>query len=173
MCLLGLGVTPSTEFLKGSGFNMTERGEVVVDEYMKVADNVYAGGDVVRFPLPLIGDTANIGHWQIANKHGRVAAKNVLGQNVPFDSIPFFWTMFQGKSVRYCGHAATWDDIIIEGNPQEYNFVAHFVKAGKVVAVAAMTPEPTVAKAAELLYSGKMYTPEEIRNTPGLLKGQK
>ena len=39
VCLLGLGVTPSTEFLKGSGFNMTERGEVVVDEVCNLLIN--------------------------------------------------------------------------------------------------------------------------------------
>ena len=72
-------------------------------QFMKAGEDVFAGGDIARFPLPLIGDSANIGHWQLAHKHGRVAAKNMLGKNQPFDSIPFFWTVLYGKSLRYCG----------------------------------------------------------------------
>ena len=70
---------------------------------MKAGEDVFAGGDIARFPLPLTGDSANIGHWQLAHKHGRVAAKNMLGKNQPYDSIPFFWTVLYGKSIRYCG----------------------------------------------------------------------
>ena len=37
---------------------------------MKASADVYAAGDVAQFPLPLIGHTTNIGHWQVAHKHG-------------------------------------------------------------------------------------------------------
>ena len=37
---------------------------------MKALDDVYAGGDIVEFPLPLIDESVNIGHWQIACAHG-------------------------------------------------------------------------------------------------------
>ena len=38
---------------------------------MKATDGVYAAGDIVRFPLPLINGETNIGHWQIAHNHGQ------------------------------------------------------------------------------------------------------
>ena len=34
---------------------------------------------------------------------GNVAALNMLGKEKSFDSIPFFWTVLFGKSLRYCG----------------------------------------------------------------------
>jgi len=37
---------------------------------MEACEDVYACGDIVRFPLPLVGSTASIGHWQIAHNHG-------------------------------------------------------------------------------------------------------
>jgi len=37
---------------------------------MEACQDVYACGDIVRFPLPLVGSTASIGHWQIAHNHG-------------------------------------------------------------------------------------------------------
>ena len=39
-------------------------------QHMKATEGVYAAGDIVRFPLPLVGTDANIGHWQIAHNHG-------------------------------------------------------------------------------------------------------
>ena len=34
---------------------------------------------------------------------GRVAARNMLGKEEVFSSIPYFWTVLFGKSLRYCG----------------------------------------------------------------------
>jgi len=70
---------------------------------MKATEGVYAAGDIVRFPLPLVNGDVNIGHWQIAHNHGRVAARNMFGKVDAFNSIPFFWTVMFGKSLRYCG----------------------------------------------------------------------
>ena len=43
---------------------------------MKAADSVFAAGDIVRFPLPLIDGETNIGHWQIAHNHGQFSLKH-------------------------------------------------------------------------------------------------
>ena len=60
-------------------------------QHMKVADNVYAAGDIAQFPLPLTGDKVSIGHWQIAHNHGHVAAMNMLEKRVSFNSVPFIY----------------------------------------------------------------------------------
>ena len=70
---------------------------------MMVADCIYAAGDIAQFPLPLTSDRVSIGHWQIAHSHGRIAALNMMGKREKFNSIPFFWTVLFGKSLRYCG----------------------------------------------------------------------
>lgn len=128
ICVVGVGVLPATSFLKGSRVPMSERGEIIVNEYMEACEDVYACGDIVRFPLPLVGSTASIGHWQIAHNHGRITALNMLGKKQKFDSIPFFWTQMYGKSIRYCGFALNWDEIVYEGSPEEGKFAAFFVK---------------------------------------------
>ena len=68
--IAGVGVVPATEFLKDSGLPLSGRGEVVVDGNMCAEGDVYAAGDIARFPLPLIGDSTSIGHWQLTNYHG-------------------------------------------------------------------------------------------------------
>lgn len=68
--IAGVGVVPATDFLKDSGLPMSGRGEVVVNGNMCAEGDVYAAGDIARFPLPLIGDSTSIGHWQLAHYHG-------------------------------------------------------------------------------------------------------
>ena len=52
----------------------------------------------------------------------------MLGKNESFLSIPYFWTVQFGKSVRYCGHALSWDEIVYQGSPEERKFVAYYIK---------------------------------------------
>lgn len=92
--------------------------------------DVYAAGDIVVFPLATFGDQiANIQHWQMALKHGtsifaeapfkcdleialfkgQIAAKSIVGQPEALHSVPFFWTVLFGKSLRYTGKMSEMD----------------------------------------------------------------
>lgn len=62
---------------------------------------VYAGGDNAY--APILDTTANIGHWQLAQYHGRIAALNMAGKQTEVQTVPFFWTMLFGKGVRFAG----------------------------------------------------------------------
>lgn len=56
------------------------------------------------FPLKMEeGNRVAIGHWQVALGHGRTAALNMMGHTSPLVSVPFFWTVLFGKSLRYTG----------------------------------------------------------------------
>ncbi|XP_062521188.1 apoptosis-inducing factor 3-like [Corticium candelabrum] len=171
ICLIGAGVVASTDFLKGSGVPMTSEGYIIVDEGMKAMDNVFSAGDIAYFPLPWAGQSVNIGHWQIAHSHGRVAAKAMLGKDVQFDSIPFFWSQMFGKSIRYCGYAQSFDDVVIDGSLDELKFAAYYISGETIHAVAAMNRDPLVSQVAELMYANKMPPTSLIRDDPaGWLK---
>ena len=77
--------------------------------------DVWAAGDIVTFPLNTFKDQrVNIGHWGLAMYHGKVAALNMLSIDVNLNTVPFFWTVQFGKSLRYAGHGAGWDSVIVE-----------------------------------------------------------
>lgn len=119
--VLGAGVIPSTGFLKNSGIALDKDNGISVDHSMQVAgvEDVYAVGDVARYPYHLTGENVRVEHWNVAQNQGRVAAKTILakisGAVLPvFEQVPFFWTVQYGKSVRYVGHATSFDDCIIQ-----------------------------------------------------------
>jgi len=161
MCVVGAGIIPNTKFIKNV---KNERdGSVVCDEYLKAADGLYAGGDICRFPFYLNGEMIRIEHYGMAHYHGALAAKNMLGQQVPATSVPFFWTTQYGKSIRYAGHCMSYDELYLQGNPDELAFVGFYCKNDKVIAAVSMNKDPIVSAVAELLHNKRMPSLSELK----------
>ncbi|GAB6033524.1 Apoptosis-inducing factor 3 [Chamberlinius hualienensis] len=164
LCVMGVGVHANTDFVGGSGIPINKMGLLSVDAHMKTeANNVYAAGDIVEFPLFIRPERkVTIAHWQMAHAHGRIAALNMLDKNVNLRSVPFFWTVVCKKSLRYAGYGPGYDDIIIHGSLEDLKFIAYYTKANEVIAVASMNWDPSVSKFANLLLSGEKLTKDEI-----------
>jgi len=168
LCVMGVGVLPVTDFLKDSGLDLSDRGFVNVNKYMQTSvPGVYAVGDITQFPLFMAEDASvNIQHWQMANQQGRVAALNLVGKVTEIKSVPFFWTVVCGKSLRYTGYGVGYDDIHVHGSMEELKFVVYYFKKCKVVAVASLQHDPIVSQAAEMFYQGQPLTKKDILEDP-------
>jgi NADPH-dependent 2,4-dienoyl-CoA reductase/sulfur reductase-like enzyme len=112
-----------------------------------------------------------IEHWRTAQQQGRTAARNMLGRNLAFDAVPFFWTRQFDIGLLYVGHAAGWDDIIYRGDVAAHDFLAFYVKNNRVLAVAGMNRDREMAAAEELLRLDRMPTREQLqRNERSLVE---
>lgn len=162
LVIVGIGVEPITEFLLGIARN--DDGSVSVDEHLQLVEDVYAAGDIVRFPDPRSGEAIRIEHWRLAEQHGRVAAHNMAGRQVAYTGVPFFWTNHFKANLRYVGHAPSWDDVIVHGDLAERKFVAYYVKGDRILAAAGCGLNKRMGTIAELMRAGCMPTPDELRN---------
>jgi hypothetical protein len=72
----------------------------------------------------------------VAERHGQVAAGNMLGEARDFDAVPFFWTKHFDLSIRYVGHAQTWDEVAIDGDVKSRDATLRFRQHGHDLAVA-------------------------------------
>ncbi len=89
----GLGVIPTTELAEAAGLQVEDG--IVVDEFGRVPgrDDVFAAGDVARFPVPALGGIRmRIEHEDHANTHGQVVGANMAGAERPYDHLPFFYS---------------------------------------------------------------------------------
>jgi NADPH-dependent 2,4-dienoyl-CoA reductase/sulfur reductase-like enzyme/nitrite reductase/ring-hydroxylating ferredoxin subunit len=161
MVVVGVGVRPATGFLEG--VTLDEGGGVVVDSRLRAADGLYAAGDITRFPDPRTGERVRIEHWRTAEQQGRVAARNMVGHDAVFDSVPFFWTRQFDRGLLYVGHAPRWDEIIYQGEVSSQDFLAFYVKDGRVLAVAGMNREREMAAAEELMRLGRFPKPDDLK----------
>jgi len=130
---------------------------------LQAADGLFAAGDICRFPFFMTNESVRIEHWGMAIYQGKIAALNMLGKKIPATSVPFFWTTQYGKSIRYCGHALSFDDIHIEGNLDELKFVGYYIRNDKVLAVVSIGLDPIVSAAAELMHINKMPSGKELK----------
>lgn len=121
--------------------------------------DVFSAGDVTSFPLTIRGDQrVRIGHWQMSHAQGRVAALNMLKKTTEIKSVPFFWTVLLGKSIRYAGYGEGYTEIIFKGKVDERKFLAFYLKEDVVVAAASLMFDPAVARLAELMATGHCIT---------------
>ena len=88
----GLGVVPNTELAEAAGLEVNDG--IVVDEYGRVPghDDVFAAGDVARFPVAALGVALRIEHEDHANSHGKAVGANMAGADTPYDHLPFFYS---------------------------------------------------------------------------------
>ena len=168
LVVIGFGVRPVTDYLQGVALNPD--ASVSVDATLKAADGLYAAGDIARFPLQGDSPPIRVEHWRVALQHGRIAALNMAGQGAGqaarYDVTPVFWTIQYMKRLDYIGHAKDWDDIIVHGDLQKPEFLAYYVKAGKVIAAAGLDRDQDTAALIELFNQRRDWTPETLGTTP-------
>jgi len=150
--LLGTGVTPATGFVEG--LPLQKDGGVVVNAGMQAACGLYAAGDIAVFPLHENQEPVRIEHWRVAQQHARIAAQNMCGARNRYTGVPFFWTYHFGKNFEYLGHASEWDEIVVEGNLDEQQFIALYVRDGRVDAVLACEREALTARLIDAMRDG-------------------
>ncbi|WPD18205.1 NAD(P)/FAD-dependent oxidoreductase [Thermaerobacter composti] len=85
----GLGLDYHTELLAGTAVEI--QGGVVTDEYLQTnVPDIFAAGDVARFFDVFIGRHNQMGTWNNAMMHGRVAAANMAGARRPYREVPVY-----------------------------------------------------------------------------------
>jgi len=133
LVIIGVGVHPATEPF--ADLPREKDQSLIADDGMRVADGVWAVGDIATFPLN--GQPRRIEHWRLAQQQARIAATNMLGGEEHYLDVPFFWTYHFGKRYDYLGHAEEWDEVQFKGTPEHPPFIALLGKDGLVAAVVA------------------------------------
>jgi NADPH-dependent 2,4-dienoyl-CoA reductase/sulfur reductase-like enzyme/nitrite reductase/ring-hydroxylating ferredoxin subunit len=164
LVVMGFGVAPETGYVKGVDRN--DDGSLAVDARLRVADRLYAAGDIARFPLRGDGDPIRVEHWRVAEQQGRVAALNMLGRDFRYDAVPVFWTIQYMKQLVYIGHATEWNEIVVHGDLEKPEFIAYYVKDRRVAAAVGMDRDADTSALIELLTMRQDWTPEALGAHP-------
>jgi 3-phenylpropionate/trans-cinnamate dioxygenase ferredoxin reductase subunit len=130
--VVGVGVAPRTELAEAAGIDV-EDGVRVSPALQSSAPNVYAAGDVARMWHPIFDTELRIEHWANALNQGPAAARSMLGQDVTYDRIPYFYSDQYDVGMEYSGYVADVGEVVIRGSVDEREFIAFWVKDGRVL----------------------------------------
>jgi len=131
--VIGVGVAPRVELASAAGLEV-ENG-IVVDEQLRTsAENVFAAGDVANAWHPFYGRRIRVEHWANALNQGPAAARAMLGEQVAYDHIPYFFSDQYDVGMEYSGYATEWDQVVFRGERSSGEFIAFWLKDGRVLA---------------------------------------
>ncbi len=123
--LLSVGRAPNTSDIDEIGIIKDERGFIKVDEYMRTNyGNIYACGDVVNSPM--LAYTSSL--------EGKVAVKNIIGENVKIDYGYIPYAIFSAYEISYIGlneETAKEKNIKIVSGLYSYSFNEKAVDEGE------------------------------------------
>jgi 3-phenylpropionate/trans-cinnamate dioxygenase ferredoxin reductase component len=131
--VVGIGVAPRTAIAEAAGLK-TDNGILVDQTLATSAPHVYAAGDVANAWHPFYARRVRVEHWANALHQGPAAARAMLGQQVAYDRIPYFFSDQYDLGMEYSGFATEWDDVVFRGDPASREFIAFWLQNERVVA---------------------------------------
>ena len=131
--VVGVGVAPRTKLAEDAGLEI-DNGVLTTERLQTSANRIYAAGDLANAVHPLFGQRIRVEHWANALNQGPAAARNMLGRDAPYDNVPYFFSDQYDVGMEYAGYATDWDEVVFRGDVDAREFVAFWLRDGRVLA---------------------------------------
>ena len=135
--VIGVGAVPDVMLARSAGLELGPRGGVLCTAGLETsAPGVFAAGDCAEYASVLHGGHVRIEHHEVALGQGRVAARNVMGDGVTYDDVPYFWSdLADWATIEAVGPAVDgWDDEEVRGSFDAGSFSVMYSRGGRLVA---------------------------------------
>jgi NADPH-dependent 2,4-dienoyl-CoA reductase/sulfur reductase-like enzyme len=133
--LAGIGAAPNVSLAADAGLDV--EGGILTDAALRTSDpDIFAAGDVVNAFNPLLGRRITVQHWSNALNGGPAAARSMLGQDVSYNRVPYFFTDQYDLGMETFGlpEPGTYDQVVYRGDPESLEFIAFWLQHGSVTA---------------------------------------
>ncbi|PWU56967.1 FAD-dependent oxidoreductase [Micromonospora globispora] len=138
--VVGVGILPDVQLAEAAGLKV-DNG-IVTDARLRTSDpRIYAAGDVANAYHPLVGRHIRVEHWANALNGGPAAARSMLGQQVEYARLPYFFSDQYDLGMEYSGWVAPdgCDRVVFRGDPavpdgRAPEFMAFWVSDRRVLA---------------------------------------
>ena len=151
----GLGVIPETDLAEAAGLEVNDG--IVVDEYGRASgrDDVFAAGDVARFPVAALGTSMRVEHEDHANTHGKLVGANMAGAAQPYDHLPLFYSDLFDLGYEAVGQVDSRLETVEDWQEPYRKGVVTYVEDGRPRGVLLWNVWDRVDDARELIRSGE------------------
>jgi NADPH-dependent 2,4-dienoyl-CoA reductase/sulfur reductase-like enzyme len=135
LVVIGIGAVPNTGLGDDAGLRV-DNG-IVVDEALRTSDpDIFAAGDVANAFNSLLGRSIRVEHWGNALAGGPLAARSMLGRQVSYDWVPYFFSDQYDLGMETAGvpEPGHYDQVVFRGDKDSLEFIAFWLSDGAVVA---------------------------------------
>jgi len=166
--VVGVGVSPTTGWLEGSGVDLDDG--VACDESLRVlvrgrpVPDVVAAGDVARWAHGGYGRRVRLEHWTNAAEQGEAAGHTLItGDASPaYRPTPYFWSDQHGVKIQFVGQTDPGDEVaLVEGSFDDSRLVAAYGRNGKLVAALGMRRPARIMALQALIEQDAPFPPPE------------
>ncbi|MGW4977869.1 NAD(P)/FAD-dependent oxidoreductase [Streptomyces mirabilis] len=198
VCVVALGAVRNVEWLAESGLAAGPRGIAcdagcrAFNMYGIVTDDVFAAGDVSRFPHPLFGyQMLSLEHWGNAVEQAEVAAHNMVSPGPlrrPHLAVPTFWSTQFGLNIKSVGVPTYSDHVVVaQGSLEARRLAVVYGFQGRVTAAVTVdmaksldyykhlietaAPFPPPPGAADRPFAADVTIPSDVPDPSGLSHG--
>lgn len=133
--IIGVGISPNAELAEEAGLEV-DNG-ILCDQSLRTsAPDVFAAGDVANWFNPTLQHHVRVDHWANAHHGGFAAGRSMLGAQMDYDIVPFFFSDQYDTGLEYAGHVphGTPTQVVLRGDPADNAFMAFWLTEGRVLA---------------------------------------
>ncbi|MCF3148346.1 NAD(P)/FAD-dependent oxidoreductase [Streptomyces platensis] len=166
--IVGVGITPNTSQAAAAGLKV-DNGVVVDERLCSSHPDVFAAGDVANAYHPVLGRHLRVEHWANALHQPQTAARAMLGRDVRYDRLPYFFTDQYDLGMEYTGYAEPegYDQVVFRGDVDAREFIAFWCSGGRVLAGMNVNVWDVTDPIKALVLSGQAVDPGRLAD-PGV-----
>lgn len=158
--IVGIGVTPSSAWLQGSGVPLDDSGAVICDSTCQAAPGVWAAGDIASYVNSRFDERMRVEHWDHALEMGAYLGRRILAEAPEdFAPVPYFWSDQYDVKLQMAGRYRDGDEmVVLDGDPEQERFVLGFRRGDRLGSVVGLN-----RPAAVIRWRTKMSTPDGVQ----------
>jgi len=155
--VVGVGITPASELAEAAGLDI-ENG-IRVNEFGQTSDPaIWSAGDCASFPYK--SGRIRLESVQNAIDQAENVALNIMGQNVTYVPMPWFWSDQYDTKLQIAGLNTGYDTVVSRGNADAPSF--WYYRDGALLAVDAINDSRSYMVGKRLIEMGKSPDPAVI-----------
>ena len=161
LVLVGIGAVPNAELALAAGLSCPNG--IAVDAQGRTADpDIFAVGDCALHPNPYAGGPFRLESVQNAIDQAKAVAAALLGDAVPYDAVPWFWSDQGSVKLQTTGLPINPDAHVLRGDPSEGRFTVFHLKDGRIIAADSVNMPADHMAARRLVAARAVITPETL-----------
>lgn len=170
LVIVGIGIVPAVEPLIAAG--AAGGNGVLVDRFCKTSlPDIYAIGDCAAHANDFAeGAVIRLESVQNANDQANVVAKGIVGDEVPYQTVPWFWSNQYDLKLQTAGLSTGHDQAVLRGDPANRSFSVVYLRAGKVIAIDCVNATKDYVQGRMIVTAGLHATAEQLADTETPLK---